>query len=193
MKEITLNEKKLLPSMLKISEPKCNLMQELIKKNTNDKLYTKMLMDKIELISNFQYSKLQELEKEKEQQIIHGDFYLDNLIINKNKIKAIDYEQTGLFYKEYEVIRALFMICYNPKFDDNKNLENMKKFIEGYKKFDKNIDLQFGIELFSYSSANSLYCYDDWNKSTDSIKEYAKYRYEMLKWILINKKEILKS
>lgn len=35
-------------------------------------------------------------------QIVHGDFYLDNLIYTKNnEWKIIDFEQSGLFYKEY--------------------------------------------------------------------------------------------
>ena len=120
-------------------------------------------------------------------QIVHGDFYLDNLIYTKNnEWKIIDFEQSGLFYKEYEIARALFMICYNNDDTEQYNFEKVSKFLDGYKESNDISDLKNVIKLFLYSLANSLYCFKDWENLSLEKREYALYRNNMMMWIYDN-------
>ena len=53
----------------------------------------------------------------KNTEIVHGDFYLNNLIKCRENIFLIDFEKTSYFYQEYELLRVAVMIS-NFQFDE---------------------------------------------------------------------------
>lgn len=60
------------------------------------------MKNKLKILGEFYYNEINSFMSQLPLQIVHGDFYLDNLIYTKNnEWKIIDFEQSGLFYKEY--------------------------------------------------------------------------------------------
>ena len=59
------------------------------------------------------------------KQIVHGDFYLDNIIITGNTLKITDLDQVCIFYKMYEVIRGMMMIAYDENLNDIDNMSRI--------------------------------------------------------------------
>lgn len=174
-------------SSLHISAPKISEITGLLKENRNEKNYAKLLNNKLKILREIDYNEINSFMSQLSLQIVHGDFYLDNLIYTKNnEWKIIDFEQSGLFYKEYEIARALFMICYNSDDTRQYNFEKVSKFLDGYKENNDISDLRNVIKLFLYSLANSLYCFKDWENLSLEKKEYALYRNNMMMWIYDN-------
>lgn len=179
-------------SSLHISAPKINEITELLEENRNEKSYTKLLKNKLKILGELDYNEINSFMSQLPLQIVHGDFYLDNLIYTKNnEWKIIDFEQAGLFYKEYEIARALFMICYNSDDTGQYNFEKVSKFLDGYKESNDFSDLRKVIKLFLYSLANSLYCFKDWENLSLEKREYALYRNNMMIWIYDNLTDIV--
>ena len=179
-------------SLLRISSPHNKQIEHLISQPIEDKNYKAALENKLQTIKNIDYKYLSQKIQETPRQIVHGDFYLDNLILTPNgEWKIIDYEQAGMFYKDYEIARALFMICYNPSESTENNLNKINSFLAGYRQTNSYADINFIIDLFLYSTANSLYCYEDWENLPESSKKFAIYKNEMLDWIKNNKNKIL--
>ena len=177
-------------SLLNISYPNLQIMNRLIEENNSNKEFIELIKNKIKVLSEYNYEDLLRQMLNRRKQIIHGDFYLGNLIFGK-EIKAIDYEQAGLFYKEYEFAHAVFMICYNSNADDATNFEKIRMFAREYKK-EERIDVEFAVDLFIYSLANSLYCFEKWKDETTEQREYALYRCNLLLWVKKNKETIIK-
>lgn len=174
-------------SSLHISAPKISEITGLLKENRNEKKYAKLLNNKLKILREIDYNEINSFMSQLPLQIVHGDFYLDNLIYtNNNEWKIIDFEQSGMFYKEYEIARALFMICYNSDDTRQYNFEKVSKFLDGYKENNDISDLRNVIKLFLYSLANSLYCFKDWKNLSLEKKEYALYRNNMMMWIYDN-------
>lgn len=174
-------------SSLHISAPKISEITGLLKENRNEKNYAKLLNNKLKILREIDYNEINSFMSQLPLQIVHGDFYLDNLIYtNNNEWKIIDFEQSGMFYKEYEIARALFMICYNNDDTRQYNFEKVSKFLDGYKENNDISDLRNVIKLFLYSLANSLYCFKDWKNLSLEKKEYALYRNNMMMWIYDN-------
>lgn len=174
-------------SSLHISAPKISEITGLLKENRNEKNYAKLLNNKLKILREIDYNEINSFMSQLPLQIVHGDFYLDNLIYtNNNEWKIIDFEQSGMFYKEYEIARALFMICYNNDDTRQYNFEKVSKFLDGYKENNDISDLRNVIKLFLYSLANSLYCFKDWKNLSLAKKEYALYRNNMMMWIYDN-------
>ncbi len=179
-------------SSLHISAPKINEINELLEENRDEKSYTKLLKNKLKILEELDYNEINSFMSQLPLQIVHGDFYLDNLIYTKNnEWKIIDFEQAGLFYKEYEIARALFMICYNSDDTGQYNFEKVSKFLDGYKESNNFSDLRKVIKLFLYSLANSLYCFKDWKSLSLEKREYALYRNNMMIWIYDNLTDIV--
>ena len=174
-------------SSLHISAPKINEITELLEENSNEKSCARLLKNKLKILGEFDYNEINSFMSQLPLQIVHGDFYLDNLIYTKNnEWKIIDFEQSGLFYKEYEIARVLFMICYNNDDTEQYNFEKVSMFLDGYKESNDISDLKNVIKLFLYSLANSLYCFKDWENLSLEKREYALYRNNMMMWIYDN-------
>lgn len=188
---ITTNMPQNQESLLHISAPNSIRIKELINGNLLDKEYISYLNNKLEVLEMINYDSLFNKMQDTPKQIVHGDFYLDNLIFTEGmKWKIIDYEQAGMFYKDYEIARALFMVCYNPNDNSLNNLNKIYSFLNGYRQYNSFKDINYIIELFLYSTANSLYCFEDWNNLNQSSKEFAMYKNKMLMWITKNKEKI---
>lgn len=180
-------------SSLHISAPKTSEITALLEENRSEKSYTKLLNNKLIVLSEIDYDEINSFMSQLPLQIVHGDFYLDNLIYTKNnEWKIIDFEQSGLFYKEYEIARALFMICYNSDDTRQYNFEKISNFLDGYKESNDFMDLRGVIKLFLYSLANSLYCFKDWKNLSLEKREYALYRNNMMIWIYDNLTDIMR-
>ncbi|MDO5557026.1 MAG: hypothetical protein Q4G05_02105 [Clostridia bacterium] len=176
---------------LNIRPPNIIEIKTLIEESKDNK-YTEFLKNKLEILEKINYNSIVEILEKYSKQIVHGDVYLENLILDLQKNwQLIDYEQTGLFYKEYEIIRALFMICYCEKHSDEDNLNNIKGFIKGYRSINSFMNFENMLNIFIFSIANSLYCFRNWESLSIGEKEFATYRNSMLIWMEKNKFKLI--
>lgn len=146
-----------------------------------------ILKSKLKLLKEFNFENIKQTYLKYNNKIVHGDFYLDN-IIKANKLMCIDLDQTCIFPLQYEIYRAISMICYDESLDDLKILHNIKNFLNGYKSVYhiSNENLLEGLDLFNYISLNSLYCL-----GIDDDISYAKYKFKMIGWLIKNKGSII--
>lgn len=124
------------------------------------------------------------------KQVVHGDFYIDNLLVRNGSVIITDFDQTCVFYKMYEVMRGMMMISFDDASSCQDNLNRTKFFLNGYKKENKLEHLDLAIDLYSYTLANSMYCMRKEDYLNENRKTFALRRYKMLKWIYENKGEI---
>lgn len=150
----------------------------------------KILNDKLLFLKDIKYDRIKDIFLKYNSSIVHGDFYLDNLLVTANGIMCVDFDQTCVFPIAYEIFRAISMICYEKSFNSIRILNNIKFFMEGYKSenYITNNLLKDGLELFIYITYNSLYCL----KPGDNIS-YADYKYTMVNWLISNKQSVLES
>ena len=146
-----------------------------------------ILKSKLKLLKEFNFEIIKQAYLKYNNKIVHGDFYLDN-IIKTNKLMCLDLDQTCIFPLQYEIYRAISMICYDENFDDLKILHNIEHFLKGYKSVYhiSNEYLLEGLDLFNYISLNSLYCL-----GIDDDISYAKYKFKMIQWFIENKDSII--
>lgn len=170
---------------LNMSSPNLDRINDLIqlhsRKENKDAIC--LLKSKLKMLKEFNFEKIEQTYLKYNNKIVHGDFYLDN-IIKTNKLLCIDLDQTCVFPLQYEIYRAISMICYDESFDDLKNLHNIENFLKGYKSVYHISDeyLLEGLDLFNYISLNSLYCL-----GVDDDISYAKYKFKMIEWLIMNK------
>ena len=170
---------------LNMSSPNLDRINDLIqlhsRKENKDAIC--LLKSKLKMLKEFNFEKIEQTYLKYNNKIVHGDFYLDN-IIKTNKLLCIDLDQTCVFPLQYEIYRAISMICYDESFDDLKILHNIENFLKGYKSVYHISDeyLLEGLDLFNYISLNSLYCL-----GVDDDISYAKYKFKMIEWLIMNK------
>lgn len=149
--------------------------------------YIKIIEYKLSIINEINKTNIN--LKELENQVIHGDFYLDNILYN-DKFIIIDFDQTCTFYKEYEVLRAMMMICMR---DNRKEtLNNMKIFIKGYLSDNQINSPKDAYNLYLYIQANSLSSLKKEHYNILTKREFAFKRFNILKFLYEEKDEIIK-
>lgn len=174
---------------LNMSRPNIDRINDLIclhiKKGNKEAIM--ILKSKLKLLKEFNFENIKQAYLKYNNKIVHGDFYLDN-IIKTNKLMCLDLDQTCIFPLQYEIYRAISMICYDENFDDLKILNNIENFLKGYKSVYHISDdyLLEGLDLFNYISLNSLYCL-----GIDDDISYAKYKFKMIQWLIENKDSII--
>ena len=144
----------------------------------------------LEKISN---TDIQKAKIQLKKQIVHGDFYLDNLINKDNKLIITDLDQVCVFYKMYEVIRGMMMIAFDEEKTDTENIKKIISFLKGYQEENILEDMDMSINLYLYTLANSLYCLQENDYMDFHKKKFAFTRYNMLKWLYENKEIIIKN
>ncbi len=183
-------QKRINTKFLKIENNQDYLIQLLdyYKKN-NYQEYFKIIKYKLNILKGINIDDINYLKLS--HQIIHGDFYGDNILFDDKNYKLIDFDQTCLFYKEYELMRGMFMMCY----DDRKNaadiINAMKLFLKGYFKQNSINSPIDTYNLYLYIQANSLSSLKPNHYLKKEKKEFAKKRYYILKFLYENKKEII--
>ena len=174
---------------LNMSSPNLDRINDLIhlhvKKGNKEAIM--LLRSKLKMLKEFNFENIKQTYLKYNNRIVHGDFYLDN-IIKTNKLMCIDLDQTCIFPLQYEIYRAMSMICYDESLDDLKILHNIENFLKGYKSVYhiSNEYLLEGLDLFNYISLNSLYCL-----GIDDDISYAKYKFKMIGWLIKNKGSII--
>ena len=154
-----------------------------------DKEYLQIIDLKLSILNNI---KISDIDFNKlTYQIIHGDFYKNNILISNGKYKIIDFDQCCFFYKEYEVLRGMFMLSLKQNISKKQILNNMKQFITGY--YQKNfisspID---AYNLYLYIQANSLSCLSPKERLEEEKNKFAIKRHKILKFLYKNKIELL--
>ena len=161
--------------------------EEHLKEGHDD--YTSIIEYKLNILSNINVknNSFDKLEK----QIIHGDFYLDNILNTEEGYKIIDFDQSCYFYKEYEILRAMFMLCLGDEKNINNIINKMNLFIEGYKKYNTLEYPTLAYELYLYIQANSLSSINPKDYNNPMKKEFAKKRYNILKFLFTYKERII--
>lgn len=125
------------------------------------------------------------------KQIIHGDFYADNIIKTNNIYKIVDFDQCCEFYKEYEILRGMFMICNNDGQITDYKRKLMIQFINGYCSIEKLGNVEDAYNFYLYIQANSLSSLKPEDFSKKEKRKFAKKRINILNSLVENKKEIL--
>lgn len=157
---------------------------EKLKLKTNG-LIKEILEFKAEIIKNIETEKID--FSSLKYQVIHGDYYEDNLVFTTNGIKIIDFDQCCCFYREYEMLRGFFISIFKTENSSTKNFNELKKYVEGYKNQIKKIDSYNAYMIYLYVQANSLAGISD--KKIDV--NFAKKRYEVLQFLYRYQKEII--
>ncbi len=182
-------------SSLKINENSILKIEKLIrdKKEFKDKDYYEILKAKRKILNKLPIDTLDKANLKLSKQIVHGDFYLDNIIITDNILKITDLDQVCIFYKMYEVIRGMMMIAYDENLNDIDNMSRIKSFILGYQKENSIEDLNLSIDLYLYTLASSMYCLQEKDWNDENKKRFAKTRFNMLKWLYNKKTTLIKN
>lgn len=195
MREINISDKLTERTSIKIGENNLKEMLTLLEVYENEKKleYVEIIRYKMELIRQIPKIKIEQIKKQLTKQIVHGDFYLDNIIVAKNKLTVVDLDNTCVFYKMYEVIRGMMMIAFDEDEENNKNIKKTINFLKGYKEENILENMEMSIDLYEYILANSLYCLniDDYNDTEK--KKFALNRYHMLKWLDENKRILINN
>lgn len=124
-------------------------------------------------------------------QIIHGDFYIDNVLLSGDEYKILDFDQTCFFYKEYEVLRGMFMLCLKPDSTNEEKFSYMRKFIKGYTSSNSIPSPVDSYNLYLYIQTNSLSGIRE-NEYLDSKRvEFAEKKFNILKFLYENIDEII--
>lgn len=118
--------------------------------------------------------------------IIHGDFYLNNLIKYEENIFLIDFENTSYFYQEYELMRAAIMIS-DFQFDETDSYNiiiYLITFIKGYLKYGRlQCDFCDLVDFYDYMLLNDLYYLTGNEKEKDIL--FLQRRYAISKWLYL--------
>lgn len=125
------------------------------------------------------------------KQIIHGDFYGDNLLYSDFPYKIVDFDQCCEFYKEYEVLRGMFMLC-SDSLSNKEVLYQAKKFIDGYYRLEKIKSPKDAYNLYLYIQANSLSSIKPNDYGKKEKMSFAIKRFKILKSLVENKENIIK-
>lgn len=165
-------------------ENNLNIINNLLQKKQNERVigilkYKKNILKKLR-VDDIDFSKLK-------LQVIHGDFYIDNLIYTSSGLKIVDFDQCCTFYREYEMLRGFFISLYNSTKTKSENLGELINYIKGYKKNICNIDGINAYKLYLYIQANSLSGII--GKTNDM--NFAEKKYNILTFLVENNKEIV--
>lgn len=157
-------------------------------KQKKEQKYVDFLNYKINILnafkSNIDFTRLSE-------QIIHGDFYFDNVLWANNRTYLIDFDQSCVFYKEYEVMRA--MVLNSTQLSNVREIvfKHMDDFIKAYLKNNLIKSPIDAYNIYLYVQANSLSCLNPDNYNDETKKEFANKRYILLRFLYENKREII--
>lgn len=195
MKKISIPDKFTEKSSLKIGENNLEKMKRMLKQYriTGNQEYVEIIKYKMLMLEKISDDDIQRAKNELSKQIVHGDFYLDNIIKKENKLIITDLDQVCVFYKMYEVIRGMMMIAYDEEKTNIANIKRVISFLNGYQRENNIEDIKMSINLYLYTLANSLYCLDIKDSKDYYKKKFAITRYNMLKWLYENKEEIIKN
>lgn len=190
MKSLTIPNEFTECTCLKINDNFSKIPDLLSAYNEQDE-FKKILKYKMHILTKIKKKDIMDILRILSKQLVHGDFYLDNIIKTDSKYIISDFDQVGIFYKMYEVMRAIMMIVYDNSNTNEQNIERIVKFLEGYKMEDTIENMKSSIDLYIYTLANSLYCLKPEDYYIQNKKDFACERCEMLTWIFQNKQKIL--
>ena len=173
-------------------EDNYEILNEYLKyhKEHNNLEYVKIIKYKLTILKELKISNinLDNLTK----QIIHGDFYIDNILHSGSTYKIIDFDQCCEFYKEYELLRGIFMICNSGRKFTKAEKKYIIQFVNGYYKVDKVKSSEDAYNFYLYIQANSLSSIRP-NDCTNIDKiHFARKRHNILKSLIKNREDICK-
>lgn len=182
----------------KMSEIKYNRIVDYIEYNDNLSVINDLLCSNCsnEIKKTLELKKkiLKSMKKEKidfsklNMQIIHGDYYDENILWVNGKCKIIDFDQCCVFYREYELLRGFFISIFDSNKKVSENIEELSHYISGYNEKIKYVDSINAYNLYLYIQANSL----SGIKRNFQDLYFANKKYKILVFLLENKEEIIK-
>ena len=158
--------------------------------SNNNIEYVEIIKYKLSILEKIKFSEINFNNLTK--QIIHGDFYTDNILYTGTSYKILDFDQCCEFYKEYEILRGMFIICNNCTSFSESNIILMRQFIKGYYMIDKIKSPIDAYNLYLYIQANSLSSIKPEDFGKEEKMRFARKRYAILKSLVENKEIILK-
>ncbi len=167
-----------------------NKIKNHIRKVENQEIKN-ILLNKLKIIEKIQ-SETRDLEQRLQHQIIHGDFYCDNLISTTEGLKIIDFDQTCYFYKEYELLRGAFMLVYSSNKTVEKIISDLKLFFRGYSKTNYILSSQSTYHFYLKVQANDLAGLG-LEKSSKLDMNFAIKRNNMLLFLFQHKNKIIEA
>ena len=195
MREICIPDEFTEKDCLRIGDDNLEKMKKLSEqyKIENNQDYIKIIKYKMLILEKISNTDIQKAKTQLKKQVVHGDFYLDNLINKDKKLIITDLDQVCVFYKMYEVIRGMMMIAFDEGKTDTENIKKIISFLKGYQEENILENMDMSINLYLYTLANSLYCLQENDYMDFHKKKFAFTRYNMLKWLYENKEIIIKN
>ncbi|MBI4656531.1 MAG: phosphotransferase [Elusimicrobia bacterium] len=165
------------------------------KKNIRSPFYYDSLKLKYKLLSLFDENLIKRFSN-LPKQIIHGDFYLGNLIFSEYRETPvlIDFDQASLFPRIYEFMRAaIFLMDWQQNWINFK--EKTKKFLRAYLSKNK-LGLEetiLGVDFYYWILLSDIFCFSV-NSTTGQgdLMPFARYRIKIIK-SLSKKRDSLKE
>jgi len=152
-----------------------------------DEVVISILDDKIRWLQALEHTDLERLTC-LPRQVIHGDYYAENVVFSATGriIGAIDFDQSCLFYRCYEVLRGIMrMLLYS---DEVKRILRLRDYLRGYKKTGSlsGEEVTYMLELYHFILlADVLGLEPRKNRGSDSVslRDFVVYRWRLLRWI----------
>ncbi|MEO0127412.1 MAG: aminoglycoside phosphotransferase family protein [candidate division WOR-3 bacterium] len=159
--------------------------------HTKNEFYIESLLYKYEEILRFPKDRFMQFNS-LPRQVIHGDFYVNNLLFNENKeiIALIDYEQSCCFFRVYEIMRGFFYTLCADSFGGSLQ-DKIESFICGYLE-STNLcytEITNAVELYYWIQLNDLYGFIH-HAGTSFSLDLTRFRMSLLKKFANRKEEI---
>ena len=132
------------------------------------------------------------------KQVIHGDFYIDNLLFDENKeiVALVDYDQSCRFFKVYELMRAMVFTIYTEG-TISKLEDKISRFLSGYL---DSVNLSYSeinhmVDLYYWMQLSDTFCFEPNlcpRLDFSQLKAFGKYRISLIKWLAKNRGKIQK-
>lgn len=172
-----------------ISEPQTDYLNNLLKDILLNKLKREVANYKYERLKNHEYRL--PITTQWRRRIIHGDFYQGNIIQSDIGTFLIDFDKSGYFYQEYELMRgAILMNKF--RYDDSDTEDiilHLLEFISGYLEYGHLLcDFSDLIDLYDYMLLNDLYLLK-LDKRENNVA-FMERRYKISKWLYKNKENL---
>lgn len=167
-----------------INKPQIPYLKQIINDNIFDGIAREIAEYKRYRLENYLY-KIPDVHSWKTQ-IVHGDFYLNNIIKSGKNMFLIDFERTSYFYQEYEIMRAAIMIG-DFKFNgiDTENvISYLIDFIKGYLEYGYiQCDFYDLVDFYDYMQLNDLYYLKKDTEGKDIL--FFQRKYDISKWLYL--------
>lgn len=129
-------------------------------------------------------------------QVIHGDFYIDNLLFDGNGeiVALVDYDQSCRFFRVYELMRAMVFTIYT-KGTISELEDKIACFLSSYL---DSVNLSYSeisnmVDLYYWIQLSDTFCFEP-NQCQrfdfSELRAFGEYRISLIKWIARERRQM---